>query len=822
MGHASLSKATSRQIRKAFGPEALEVIAEQQSNLEALKENTESLRSVVVRHQQALENATRRTQFAVKLANLGFFGRLRWFFTGVIPLIFMCLLLSPALAEAIDRTVCPSGCDHTQIQEAVDVANAGDRIILFPGVTYTGVVTFPAKNNITVTTIGELPDRSGTVRNVPSGIGRWLQPADAASLATVQSGTGEAPFVFSPGATNWLIDGINFLPNTAGTGEIIQVNGASGITFKRLIFMVPTSGSQKRFIQGNGTNITLTQSYCSGVWSAGLQDSQCFVAWDGAGPYTITDNYLEAASENVMFGGADPTSAANVPADIVVEYNYFTKPEAWRTQNKAVKNIFELKAAKRVTVRYNLFEKCWGNAQTGTAIMITPANQLGSAPYVVVSDVLFEGNVVRDTWMGFSIIGYGYGSGGTGSTLQTTNIIFRNNFWETNGQGSFGRLGAIGQEVGTLTFDHETYVYTGADATGVKMIELLAEGDIWPTGGPQRAPVYAVQTLTFTNNMLHANDDGLRTSSGNGSAGLTAFVGNGTAGWQNNVLGKLVATGTYPATTTLITMPQLLAELDTANSYRLKTASPYKNAGTDGQDIGWLDGSGVLPPLNVPPPPPAANVAPTVALTSPTAGVSVTAPATITISATAADSDGTVARVDFYAGATLIGTDSSSPYAFSWTNVTAGTYTLTARAVDNANAETTSTGVSVVVTTPFAAPYTHEVSFSVNDRQNGVKRVPPRDPTNVEPILVQLAGELGAKETIASVVSINITPYGGSGHVTEITVKRTVQPTSVTLWLTDGQSGVDYTIAIKITTTGGRTITRRFQQAVTQSLELSR
>jgi hypothetical protein len=46
-----------------------------------------------------------------------------------------------------------------------------------------------------------------------------------------------------------------------------------------------------------------TRSHLAGIWRSG-QDSQAFAAWDGAGPYTITDNYLEAASETVMFGGA--------------------------------------------------------------------------------------------------------------------------------------------------------------------------------------------------------------------------------------------------------------------------------------------------------------------------------------------------------------------------------------------------------------------------------------------------------------------------------------------------------------------------------------
>jgi regulation of enolase protein 1 (concanavalin A-like superfamily) len=98
-----------------------------------------------------------------------------------------------------------------------------------------------------------------------------------------------------------------------------------------------------------------------------------------------------------------------------------------------------------------------------------------------------------------------------------------------------------------------------------------------------------------------------------------------------------------------------------------------------------------------PPPPPPGNSPPTVSLTSPTNGAMFTAPATITVSANAADSDGTVAKVDFFAGTTPIGTATTAPYSITWSNVAAGTYSLTAVATDNAGASTTSSAVSITV-----------------------------------------------------------------------------------------------------------------------------
>jgi hypothetical protein len=92
------------------------------------------------------------------------------------------------------------------------------------------------------------------------------------------------------------------------------------------------------------------------------------------------------------------------------------------------------------------------------------------------------------------------------------------------------------------------------------------------------------------------------------------------------------------------------------------------------------------------------NQPPAAGLTSPTAGQTFTAPATVNLAANASDADGTVAKVDFYNGTTLLGTDTTAPYTYSWTGVAAGTYSLTAKATDNGGAATTSTPVGITVT----------------------------------------------------------------------------------------------------------------------------
>src|SRR5690606_23447694 len=91
-------------------------------------------------------------------------------------------------------------------------------------------------------------------------------------------------------------------------------------------------------------------------------DSQAIAGWNGPGPFKIVNNYLEGAGENIMFGGATPRIEGLVPADIVIRGNHFHKPLRWRIGDPSyegipwsVKNLFELKNARRVVIDGNIF-----------------------------------------------------------------------------------------------------------------------------------------------------------------------------------------------------------------------------------------------------------------------------------------------------------------------------------------------------------------------------------------------------------------------------------------------------------------------------------
>ncbi len=110
------------------------------------------------------------------------------------------------------------------------------------------------------------------------------------------------------------------------------------------------------------------------------------------------------------------------------------------------------------------------------------------------------------------------------------------------------------------------------------------------------------------------------------------------------------------------------------------------------------------------------NDAPTVVITGPEDSEVFDEPATVAISADASDTDGTVTLVEFFSGSTKIGEASAAPFNFSWTNVGAGSYSLTAVATDDDGAQTTSAAVAITVNgIPNEAPTASITSPSNND-----------------------------------------------------------------------------------------------------------
>lgn len=132
-------------------------------------------------------------------------------------------------------------------------------------------------------------------------------------------------------------------------------------------------------------------------------------------------------------------------------------------------------------------------------------------------------------------------------------------------------------------------------------------------------------------------------------------------------------------------------------------------------------------------------ILPVVAITAPTTTTAFTSPATVNITATATDADGTIAKVEFFNGTTKIGEDLTSPFAYSWLNVGAGTYNITAQATDNSGNTSVSKAIAINVVAPnkapsvsitspvtntkFNAPYNLSIKVSATDQDGTITKV---------------------------------------------------------------------------------------------------
>jgi hypothetical protein len=392
------------------------------------------------------------------------------------------------------------------VQRAIDLAPSGAVIELAMGRYVVGTLTFPRPITLRMMNIDSLAESRATAD--------WLLPVLASG--------GPQATIDGTHAKGVNLSGIAFETREDGVGETIIWQDAEDIRMDRIRIVGGANGC-KRAIRGNGQHIFLTRSHIANIWHTG-QDSQAFCAWDGAGPYTLTDNYLEAASENVMFGGADSQSADRIPADILIEGNTFTKRLEWKpiapatVSGKVVKNLLELKSAKRVTIRGNTFERSWTDAQTGYALSFKSVNQGGTAPWSVTDDVLFENNVVKDVENGFNIQGFAADQPGG----RTSRITIRGNDVQTSGVAI-----QITGGPNTVTLDRTSFV------NGYTFLQLA--------GAP-------IASLTVSNVLANHNAYGVKgDGTGIGLASLTKFAPGFV--WRQNVLLGGAGKGSYPPET---------------------------------------------------------------------------------------------------------------------------------------------------------------------------------------------------------------------------------------------------------------------------------
>ena len=148
------------------------------------------------------------------------------------------------------------------------------------------------------------------------------------------------------------------------------------------------------------------------------------------------------------------------------------------------------------------------------------------------------------------------------------------------------------------------------------------------------------------------------------------------------------------------------------------------------------------------------NKSPVVRIMKPANNQSYTASADIRFEAAANDSDGRITKVEFYKDSILLRTEFKFPYTYNWTNVSAGTYVITAKATDNWGAQTTSAPLTVTVTSPTIAgdrPYSKTEKTALNDALS--LRLSPNPATNIANIYVN--GLQQNKPATISIISLS-------------------------------------------------------------------
>ena len=325
----------------------------------------------------------------------------------------------------------PGGDLQATIDHSV---NSGDSIYLDAGATFTGPITLRAKTSgITIAT-----------NSFPLSQGVRVSPSDASSMAKILAPSFYAAVQTEPGASGYILRGLEILPVsssatvdtlvTLGDGSSNQTIGTilpNNITIDQCFIHGYDEQTIKRGIGLNDGQSSVTNSYISNFKSAS-QDTQAIAGWNGSGPYLIQNNYLEAAGENVIFGGGY-SWIQQVPSGITVTNNTISKPLFWDPYRHphdhttwSVKNLLELKNADTVLIANNTFQNNWVQSQAGTAILLTPRGAQSGGSWVTVSNVTISHNTLNGTAQGIEILGSDDMSPGS---KVTTNIKIQNNLF---------------------------------------------------------------------------------------------------------------------------------------------------------------------------------------------------------------------------------------------------------------------------------------------------------------------------------------------------------------------------------------------------------
>ena len=309
--------------------------------------------------------------------------------------------------------------DVPQFRTALTNSVPGDVIVLDAGVTYSGSFTLPAKSNPNGKWIYII---SSQLANLPAGT--RVSPANAIYMPKLVTAGATPTITVAYGANYWRLAGLEITaasnyPAGCGTAALhcmtyflMNIAGTSGAMADHIyVDRVYGHGGPLQDLQGgivtNWNNSALVDSYIDDVHIKAF-DSIGTGCYRCVGPIKITNNYISASTENIMFGGSGGNSNPGVPSDIEIRNNYLYKPLSWVTasvtnNSMTVKNAFEVKSGQRILFDSNVIENVWAHAQMGFAIVLTVRSSQ-SGDFAVVNDITITNNVLKNVVSGVNTL----------------------------------------------------------------------------------------------------------------------------------------------------------------------------------------------------------------------------------------------------------------------------------------------------------------------------------------------------------------------------------------------------------------------------------
>lgn len=521
--------------------------------------------------------------------------------------------------------------ESDSLQEAIDAAGCGDTLKLSAGAVFQGIFRLPDKSCddshwIVLRTSApdeSLPSEGSRLTPCYAGVaslpGRpdyhCTAPHNVMARIEFAGKAGTGPIMFLPGANHYRFVGLEITRSNSEASVTALAAIKEGGTAHHLIFdrvwLHGTAQSETRrgVAMSSMTYVSVVDSFLSDfhcvAQTGSCTDSQTISAGGGdhpEGPFKIVNNFLEAAGENLIFGGRP---AKTTPTDIEIRRNHLFKPMTWMQGQPGfvggfdghpfiVKNHFELKNAQRVLFEENLLENTWGGfSQTGFSILLTPKNQQNGCPICLVTDVTIRSIKILNVGSVFQIANDLSDAGGAsagGERYSIHDILVDGvHGKEYQGFGLFALILSIGPPLHDIRIEHVT-----VSSVPRFIISFLATN-------PQK-----MTNFTFANNILSSDQD-IEIGSAGGGPKNCAFqperqgpagvfkscfensifthnvIGGGTNWPAGNIMVKdFAAAGVRVTHDGGISRFHLCRQKEEG----CKKPSPAIGAGTDGKDIG--------------------------------------------------------------------------------------------------------------------------------------------------------------------------------------------------------------------------------------------